>query len=344
MPTLPETLLNWYDKHLRSFPWRAAPGHQPNPYYVWLSEIMLQQTTTMTVRDYFLKFITKWPTIQDLGKADLDDILVMWQGLGYYARARNLYKCAQVICQKGGGFPNSYDALSELPGVGPYTAAAIAAIAFDQPVGPVDGNIIRVLSRVYAINTPMPSGKAIIQTHIDKLVPKNRPGDFAQALMDLGATVCTPKKPNCTECPWSSDCKAFLRGVAENFPVKDPKRTKPTKHAYAFVIRNQKGQIYLRKRPEKGLLANMMEVPSSDSIESETTLKEVLPSLPLSTTSHAEEAHQVKHTFTHFHLKLKVVQAISSEESPNWHDQDKLSELALPTLMKKVLNVGLPIA
>ena len=233
---LPGKLLAWYDTYGRDLPWRMK-GKKPDPYSVWLSEIMLQQTTVAAVRDYYNKFIEQWPSVRALAAAPLDDVLKAWAGLGYYARARNLHLCAKTVAeQHGGTFPATVDELLKLPGIGPYTAGAIAAIAFDQPFAAVDGNVERVLSRLHAIATPLPESKPLIREIAQALVPSIRAGDFAQALMDLGATICTPKSPNCLICPWTDQCRGRAFGIAETLPKKSAKKAIPTRRGYACLL------------------------------------------------------------------------------------------------------------
>jgi A/G-specific adenine glycosylase len=338
---LSDTLLRWYDAHARVLPWREIPGVKPDPYRVWISEIMLQQTTVATVKDYFLKFMSLWPTVQDLAAADTQDVMRAWAGLGYYARARNLHACAkQVAVDLGGVFPQSIDALMALPGIGPYTAGAIAAIAFDQPHAAVDGNVERVLSRLYAIETPLPDSKPEIRKHAQALVPQKRAGDFAQALMDLGATICTPKSPACVWCPWSNTCKGRATGIAATLPRKRPKQAVPTRKGYAYLALRKDGAVLLRQRPDKGLLGGMMEVPGSE-------WKATLP-------KSADQPFKAKwrtlsgiveHTFTHFHLEVTVMKAegVTHDAAPpfKWVSIDGVHGEALPTVMRKILAHGL---
>jgi A/G-specific adenine glycosylase len=257
-------LLAWYDRHQRVLPWRAQPGERSDAYRVWLSETMLQQTTVKAVAPYYAKFLAKWPDLNALAAASLDEVLAAWAGLGYYARARNLHACARALVDRHGGqFPASESALRELPGIGAYTAAAIAAIAFDLPATPVDGNIERVIARLYAVTTPLPAGKAEIARHARALTPTKRAGDFAQALMDLGATICTPKTPACALCPWHAACVAQARGEAELFPLRTPKREGQLRRGAAFVAHRADDCVLLRTRPARGLLGGMTEVPTT---------------------------------------------------------------------------------
>ncbi len=257
-------LLAWYDRHRRKLPWRAGPGERPDPYRVWLSEIMLQQTTVKTVAPYYARFLDRFPTVERLAQASLDDVLKAWAGLGYYARGRNLHACAQaVVGRHGGRFPATAAALSELPGIGPYTAAAIAAIAFDEPATPVDGNIERVVARLFAVEEELPGAKPAIRRLAADLTPARRAGDFAQAMMDLGAGLCTPKKPACGLCPLNDDCAARRRGDAETFPRKGAKRAGKLRRGAAFVVMRADGHLLVRTRPTKGLLGGMTEVPTN---------------------------------------------------------------------------------
>ena len=236
--TFSVAVLDWYVTHARRLPWRSLPGEHPDPYHVWLSEIMLQQTTVATVGPYFRKFLDRWPNVVEMAAAPLDDILTAWAGLGYYARARNLHKCAITVAREHNGvFPGDMAELLALPGIGPYTAAAISAIAFGQPETVVDGNIERIISRLYRISTPLPAAKKEITEYAAKLTPRHRPGDYAQALMDIGAGICLPRNPKCSVCPVSGYCKAFATDDMESYPVKAPKKIKPTRRATIFWVR-----------------------------------------------------------------------------------------------------------
>ncbi|MCA8931832.1 MAG: A/G-specific adenine glycosylase, partial [Rhodospirillaceae bacterium] len=252
-------LLAWYDRHCRRLPWRAEPGRRADPYHVWISEIMLQQTTVAAVADYFVRFTQHWPTVADLAAAPLDDVLTQWAGLGYYARARNLHRCAQAVAARGGRFPETPQELQELPGIGPYTAAAVAAIAFDHPVVPVDGNVERVTARMFAIATPLPTAKPALRAAATAFAGNERPGDMAQALMDLGATVCTPRQPRCVLCPWQEACAARRLGIAAELPAKAAKPEKPLRRGTAYWLTDRDGAVWLRRRPERGLLGGMVE-------------------------------------------------------------------------------------
>jgi A/G-specific adenine glycosylase len=301
---------------------------------------MLQQTTVQTVIPYYHLFLEKWPTVDAMARADLDDILHAWQGLGYYARARNLHKCAIVVAYEyEGDFPSTESQLLKLPGVGTYTAAAIAAIAFNIPTVPVDGNIERVISRLHSIKDPVRQTKDQVRALAKKMLPKDRPSDFAQAIMDLGATVCRPRSPNCEKCPLSMACKAFKSGLPEFNPVKLPQRHKPTRHGVAFWLKNVNCDIWMRKRPPRGLLGGMIEVPSTDWREELWTEAEVKERAPLNVEWSIREGF-ISHTFTHFHLHIRVWMGIASSDTNVdgfWSAPNQFSELALPTLMKKII-------
>lgn len=297
-------MLDWYDANARELPWRVPPherkrGVKPDPYRVWLSEIMLQQTTIPHGIRYFLRFTELWPDVHALASAGRDEIMHEWAGLGYYARARNLHKCAKEVSESG-GFPNNAAALQKLPGIGPYTAGAIAAIAYDEPVAAVDGNVERVLARFLALDAPLPEIKNQLKVEAASRVPLTRAGDFAQAMMDLGATICAPKKANCSECPLNSACEAAKLEVPEQYPRKAPKKAKPERHGRAYITHD--GEAFLvERRPEKGLLAGMLGLP--------TTEWEKLS--PGNVPEPAEEVNakyigRVEHVFTHFRLWLDV--------------------------------------
>jgi A/G-specific adenine glycosylase len=339
-----DRLLAWYDRHRRAMPWRAPAGERTEPYRVWLSEIMLQQTTVATVHDYFHRFVKRWPTVEALAGAPLDDVLSAWAGLGYYARARNLHACAHTVLERHAGrFPQDEAALLALPGIGPYTASAIRAIAFDHPASAVDGNVERVIARLYALKTPLPDVKAEIQVIAAGLVPATRAGDYAQAMMDLGATVCTPRTPSCVICPLMKGCKAREQGIAEELPRRAPKADKPTRRGVAFVLSNRDGAILLRKRAPKGLLGGMDEVPSSAWREGKLVVADALKEAPVPANWKILDGG-VRHTFTHFHLELVVAHATATTSrlaklSPEsaWVTLDRLTERALPTVMRKVI-------
>ncbi len=343
--TVSARLLDWYDRSHRPMPWRVPPdlikqGVRPDPYRVWLSEIMLQQTTVATVTDYFVKFTLLWPTVQQLSDALEEDILKAWAGLGYYSRARNLKKCAgQVVHMHGGRFPETAVELQKLPGIGPYTAAAIAAIAFSEPVPVVDGNVERVVSRMRRISTPPALAKRQISSEVARLIPLGRPGDFAQAMMDLGATICTPRNPSCTVCPVSYACGAHLVGNPQAYPVKVLRKAAPRRVGAVFVATNSKGEVLLRKRRNTGLLAGMSEAPTTNwsaQIDGATGPE----AAPIS--ADWRRCGSVRHVFTHFELELVVFHAEIDRSPPDghWWSADHGAE-ALPTLMKKAISAAL---
>jgi A/G-specific adenine glycosylase len=340
---VPEKLLAWYDVHRRVLPWRAPKGKKADPYRVWLSEIMLQQTTVQAVAGYYRKFLERWPTVRDLAAAPQDQVLAAWAGLGYYARARNLHAAAKMVASEmGGRFPATAAGLRDLPGVGSYTAGAISAIAYDERQAAMDANAERVIARLYAVETPMPKAKADLHRHAMALVPA-RAGDFAQALMDLGSAICTPKRPACPQCPLLEDCAARKRGIQEQLPVKAPKLARPLKRGAAFVATDRKGAVLLVKRPDKGLLASMLEPPLgpwSDSFPSRTA---VLKQAPFQA-AWQKRAGIVRHGFTHFELEVEVYAASLSRRPPikgRWVAQTQLPDVELPTVMRKIVAHGL---
>jgi len=331
-------LLTWYDRSARVLPWRSLPGEVADPYHVWLSEIMLQQTTVATVGPYYNKFLERWPRVQDMARADLDDVLANWAGLGYYARARNLHKCAIEVSDRGGVFPDTEEGLQALPGIGPYTAAAISAIAFDRPVVPVDGNIERVTARYFALTTPLPTVKPELRKKARAFVSDHRPGDVAQGLMDLGATVCTPRKPTCPLCPLADQCKGLARGVADDLPKRLAKKPRPVRHAVMFWLTDAEGRVLLRKRPEKGLLGSMLGLPSTDWADQAGTTKEAESYAPAQLKWQALPG-TVGHTFTHFHLETSVWTATTKRKPAAgdvWLLPEDLTNHAVPTLFRKV--------
>lgn len=349
-PAGPDTvaeLLAWYDVEQRDLPWRAKEGEAPDAYRVWLSEVMLQQTTVRAVVPYFEKFVARWPTVSDLAAADQEDVLSAWAGLGYYSRARNLHSCAKTVAARpDGAFPEDVAELQALPGIGPYTAAAIAAIAFDIPATPVDGNIERVVARLFAVTHPLPAAKPEIKRLAATLTPDERPGDYAQAMMDLGATVCTPKKPSCLMCPLQSDCHAKFKGLESQLPRKAPKPERPTRFGVAFLALREDGSVLLRKRPESGLLASMLEVPSTDWVDEMLAADIALKAAPVRADWWAMPG-QVVHTFTHFRLELLVFRAIVPEDAEltfwadsarcRWVPRRDLGDQALPSVMRKII-------
>jgi len=344
-PPKASDLLTWYDAHARRLPWRALPGERSDPYAVWLSEIMLQQTTVATVGPYFQKFLTKWPTVGELAAADIDEVMHAWAGLGYYSRARNLHACAkQVATDHGGVFPDNEEGLAALPGIGPYTAAAVASIAFDRPAVVVDGNVERVIARVFDIREALPGAKKPIKEMTATLTPKKRPGDFAQAMMDLGATICTPRRPSCERCPWTNSCRARKACDQESLPVKAPRKVKPTRKGAAFWAVRKDGAVLIRKRAPKGLLGGMMEVPSTQWVEEDTDETEHLAQAPLAKAKWKKCVGEVRHTFTHFHLVLELYEAdvpLETKADGEWVLPKNLGDHALPTVMNKVVALAL---
>jgi A/G-specific adenine glycosylase len=341
----PAALLAWYDRHRRVLPWRALKGETADPYRVWLSEIMLQQTTVKAVAPYFARFRERWPDVRALAAAPLEDVLKVWAGLGYYARARNLHACAQaVVGRHGGHFPAGEDELAALPGIGRYTAAAIAAIAFDAPAVPVDGNVERVVARLFAVEEELPAAKDTIHKHAQELAPQERHGDFAQALMDLGATICTPKNPACVLCPWIERCAARARGDAESFPRKTPRRTGQLRRGAAYVAVRGGTHVLLCTREAKGLLGGMTEVPTTEWTHDFDPRKGVYraPRFWDLSPRWRRVPGVVPHVFTHFPLELTV---FFTEVQPRtrapitmrWAPIAKLQEEALPNVMRKVL-------
>jgi A/G-specific adenine glycosylase len=338
---LPERLLAWYDAHRRKLPWRAPPGERADPYRVWLSEIMLQQTTVATVAGYFARFTARWPDLAALAAASLDEVLHAWQGLGYYARARNLHACARALVERFGGvFPADEAALRDLPGIGAYTAAAVAAIAFGRAATPVDGNVERVMARLFAVTEPLPDAKPALRRLAESLTPAERTGDYAQAVMDLGATLCTPRRPKCILCPWRDACRGHAAGIAETLPARRAKAPKPLRRGVAFWAVRPDGAVLLRKRPEKGLLGGMMEVPSTLWREAPWSEAEAIAAAPLPAKWRLLPG-TVRHTFTHFHLELAVLAGAVKKgvAAPGkWVAPDHLADEALPTVMKKLVT------
>lgn len=346
-PGTAPALLAWYDVERRLLPWRAAPGKTNDAYRVWLSEIMLQQTTVKAVIPYYEAFLARWPTVASLAAADIDDVLAAWAGLGYYSRARNLHACAQaVVRDHGGKFPASETALLALPGIGPYTAAAIAAIAFGQKAAPVDGNIERVVARLFAVEQPMPTAKPVLRKLAATLTPSKRAGDFAQAMMDLGATVCTPKRPSCLMCPLASQCAARAKGIEANLPRRLAKKERPNRFGVAFLALREDGHVLLRQRPDTGLLARMIEVPSTDWLDDWLSADEAMRAAPVRG-DWWPVTGSVVHVFTHFRLELMVYRAVVPldaaltfwADSPRcrWVARRELYAQALPSVMRKVI-------
>lgn len=301
-------LLAWYDRHRRALPWRAGPGKRPDPYRVWASEIMLQQTTVTAVKPYFERFMARFPTVQALAEAPSEAVMQAWAGLGYYSRARNLHACAiAVVAEHGGRFPDSEEGLRALPGIGAYTAGAVAAIAFDRPAAAVDGNVERVMTRLFAIEDLLPGARPLVRERVLAMMPQDRPGDFAQALMDLGATICTPRNPACGLCPWREPCRARAEGTQESFPRKAAKKAGVTRKGAAFVLLRADGALLLRTRPPKGLLGGMAEVPTSEW-RADYELDGAWQDAPV-VTRWEQLSPPVRHVFTHFPLELTVFKA-----------------------------------
>jgi A/G-specific adenine glycosylase len=339
-----EALLRWYDVHARDLPWRTSPqalarGARPDPYAVWLSEVMLQQTTVAAVRDYFHRFTARWPTVTDLAQAADAEVMAAWAGLGYYARARNLLKCARVVAfEHGGVFPDTEDGLLTLPGIGPYTAAAIAAIAFDRPAVVMDGNVERVMARLFAVNEPLPGSKPRLKALAAHLTPNARPGCHAQAVMDLGATICTPRSPACGICPVMSACAGRREGIAADLPAKAPKRAKPVRHGVAYLVRREDGAMLLETRPPNGLLGGMLGWPGSDWVEGTPE-----PDPPIAA-DWQDPGLEVRHTFTHFHLKLALRLATvplgTAPDRGTFVARQEFRPSALPTVMRKAFDLA----
>jgi A/G-specific adenine glycosylase len=333
-------LLAWYDRHRRELPWRAAPGERADPYRVWLSEIMLQQTTVAAVQPYFRAFLARWPNVEALAAASLDDVLQAWQGLGYYARARNLHACAREIAwRRGGRFPDDEAGLRALPGVGPYTAAAFAAIAFGRRATAVDGNVERVMARLHAVETPLPRAKPELRALAAALTPDERCGDFVQAAMELGATVCLPRRPQCILCPWREGCAGALAGAPERFPARPRRTPRPTRKGVAFAALSPDG-LLLRRRPERGLLGGMAELPTTEWREEPWDEAEMRACAPLA--ADWRWAGRIEHVFTHFRLELEVyVACLEASGEGDWRPLDRLGEAALPSVMKKAIRRAL---
>jgi A/G-specific adenine glycosylase len=349
-PAGPDTvaaLLAWYDEERRELPWRAPPGRKADPYRVWLSEIMLQQTTVRAVIPYFERFLGRWPDVKVLAAAPLDDVLAAWAGLGYYSRAHNLWKCARLIAEEHDGqFPRTAAELGELPGIGPYTAAAIGAIAFGERETPVDGNIERVVARLFAVRQPLPAAKPEIRRLAATLTPRRRPGDFAQAMMDLGATICTPKRPSCLMCPVQQDCHGRAKGIEASLPARVDKGERPVRLGLAFLALREDGHVLLRRRPDAGLLGGMLEVPSTAWADLLPPVKEALRTAPVRA-DWWQVPGTVAHTFTHFRLELIVFRAVVPPETSltfwadagrcRWTPRRTLDREALPSVMRKVV-------
>ena len=339
-----EALLAWYDVHKRDLPWRAKPGEASDPYRVWLSEVMLQQTTVAAVAPYYRAFLSRWPGVNALAAASQDDVLSAWAGLGYYSRARNLHRAAQVVARElGGVFPHTARELRKLPGIGEYTSAAIAAIAFGEPAAAMDANAERVIARLFAVEELLPGAKKRIAELASPLVPSTRAGDFAQALMDLGSAVCSPKRPLCEHCPLGAHCEARALGIAESLPRKADKRARPLKRGAAFVARDRAGAVYVVRRPEKGLLGGMLQPPLGTWRAQFPDAESALSEAPFRG-MWKRQLGIVRHGFTHFELELEVY-AARFRARPNgegiWLTLAQLETAALPTVMRKVFTHAL---
>ena len=339
--TLPGVLLDWYDVHGRVLPWRVSgvdrtAGEVVDPYRVWLSEIMLQQTTVAAVQAYFHRFLELWPTVSDLAAAEDARVMAEWAGLGYYARARNLLKCARMVVKDhAGGFPDTRENLLKLPGIGPYTASAIASIAFDLPATVVDGNVERVMARLHLVETPLPKAKPELTVLAEKLTPTERPGDYAQAVMDLGATVCTPKSPACGICPWAAPCRARAEGRQSELPAKTPKKPKPVRFGIVYLARRADGAWLIETRPEQGLLGGMLGWPGTVWAEDAPVEDPPLEA------DWRDPGGEVRHTFTHFHLRLSLrVAEVAGDASPDrGRFETEVRRSDLPTVMRKALDL-----
>jgi A/G-specific adenine glycosylase len=345
-----DSLLRWYDRHRRRLPWRAGADETPDPYRVWLSEIMLQQTTVAAVIPYYEKFVSRFPTVEALAAAPLETVLAAWAGLGYYARARNLHACAQAVVALG-GFPANLEALRALPGIGAYTAAAVGAIAFGIPAVPVDGNVERVTARVFAVQEAMPAAKPALRLAAEKLGAQTgaraRPSDFAQALFDLGATVCTPTSPACGICPWVDACAARRLGIEAELPIRSPKKLRPVRYGVHFWLTDTAGHVLLRRRPSHGLLGGMTELPGSDWRVEPWMAREALAAAPIA--ADWRPAGQVRHGFTHFELIIDLFAALVPriEAEGLVRPLTALDDEALPSVMRKCVRMaagGVPVA
>ncbi|NEY90169.1 A/G-specific adenine glycosylase [Tabrizicola oligotrophica] len=330
-------LLRWYDAHARAMPWRVGPadravGVRPDPYHVWLSEVMLQQTTVAAVRDYFRRFLARWPRVEDLAAAEDAAVMGEWAGLGYYARARNLLACARaVVRDHGGQFPKTVEGLRALPGVGPYTAAAVASIAFDAPAVVVDGNVERVCARLFAVQTPLPAAKPELVRLAGLLTPDLRPGDHAQAMMDLGATICTPRNPTCGICPLLGLCAGQAAGAAAELPRKLAKPVKPVRQGVVWVLQRPDGAVLVERRPERGLLGGMLGFPG-DAWDGGGG--------PAPVSANWTDAGEVRHTFTHFHLQLRVMVATGAGNPERGGFMADFRPDDLPTVMRKAWDAA----
>lgn len=337
---LAAALLGWYDRAARRLPWRLPPGSDahPDPYRVWLSEVMLQQTTVAAVTGYFETFTARWPRVEDLAAAADAEVMAAWAGLGYYARARNLIACARAVAAAGGRFPDTEAGLRALPGIGPYTAAAIAAIAFGRPAVVVDGNVERVMARLFAVEEPLPGAKPDLHALAARLTPGERAGDYAQAVMDLGATLCTPRAPACAICPWREPCAGRRLGLAAELPRRAPKAERPVRRGIVYVSVREDGAVLVEERPARGLLGGMLGLPGTDWTEGAPA------SRPPFAADWRDAGVEVRHTFTHFHLRLRVMVArlpACFEAAPGTFRPASELDRSLPTVMRKALRAGL---
>lgn len=345
-------ILDWYDRHRRNLPWRADAGKKPNPYHVWLSEIMLQQTTVGAVQPYFTKFIEKWPDIKALAKTHQEEVLHEWAGLGYYARARNLHKCAKIIAKEYGGvFPDTQNELKKLPGIGDYTSAAIMAIVFNKPAVVVDGNIERIMARYFAVEEPIPRSKSVLKNLAEPFFESfiERPGDLAQGLMDLGATVCIPGTPRCSLCPLQESCKGKKKGIAATLPKKEKKKLKPQKFGYVYWIHDGAGQVLLHRRPQKGMLGGMLGLPTSKWIctskKKNLNQEEILKG-HVSGDFEINSGPSIFHSFTHFDLELSLVSGkdddgkiFNKSNQYFWRSYKNIDPEGFPSLFRKAFKI-----
>jgi A/G-specific adenine glycosylase len=337
-------LLDWYDRHRRALPWRGAAG-RPDPYRVWLSEVMLQQTTVATVGPRYARFLARFPDVHALARASWDEVAEEWAGLGYYARARNLHAGAKALAVRN-AFPDTVEALRAIPGIGAYTAAAVAAIAFDVPVVPTDGNVERVAARIHAEAAPLPGAKrkldALAQRWMDQAEARARPGDFAQALFDLGATICTPRRPACALCPWRDPCEARRQGIQDTLPRKAPKKDRPTRHGVHFLVEDGAGNWLVRRRPDRGLLGGMLEIPGTPWRDEGWTRADALAHAPIPGLRWTALAGEAEHGFTHFELRMTLLRARHDGAAPEgfaWMAPDA-AQAAMPTAMKRLAGLA----
>jgi A/G-specific adenine glycosylase len=340
-PPEPGLLLDWYDRHRRVLPWRSGV---PDPYRVWLSEVMLQQTTVAAVGPRYTRFLARFPDVAALAAADWEEVAEEWAGLGYYARARNLHAGAKALAAQG--FPRTAEGLRAIPGIGPYTASAVAAIAFGQPVVPADGNVERVAARIFLVETPLPAAKRrlteLAQGWMADPAARARSGDFAQALFDLGATICTPRNPACAICPWSGGCAARAAGVQASLPRKAPKAARPTRYGVHFLLTDGSGRLLVRRRAEKGLLGGMLEIPGTPWRAAPWSEAEAVPHAPLPSLDWRRLPGEARHGFTHFELRMSLLTARLPGGDPvpgfAWMDPAE-ARAAMPTVMHRLLDL-----